>query len=505
MNNLGVLQMSSSIYENLGAQSAQFIRAEHRMLIGGRWVEALSGKTFDVFDPGTGEVVACVPEGEAADIDLAVQAARRAFAGDWARMKPADRTRLLLRLADLIERHGDELAEIEAVDNGKPLAVARRGIAGTAEMVRYMAGWATKLNGESVNLSVPGEWHAYTTREAVGVVGQIIPWNFPLSMAIWKIAPALTVGCTVVLKPAEQTPLNALRLGQIIQEAGFPDGVVNIVTGFGATAGAALAAHPDVDKVAFTGSTETGKRVIQAALGNLKKVSLELGGKSPVFVFPDANLELATPGVANAIFFNSGQVCSAGSRLFVHKTVFDRVIEGVIEHGNKLKVGHGLDPASQVGPLISRQQKQRVDGYIRQGEEEGARRFGEQRAFDAGGYFVAPTVFVDTTPDMSIYREEIFGPVVCAMPFDDDDLDRIAAEANRNEFGLFAGIWTQKLGLAHKLARRIKAGSVSVNAHMVNEPALPFGGYKQSGWGRERGREVFDLYTSVKSIAINLD
>ncbi|SAK65846.1 aldehyde dehydrogenase [Caballeronia arationis] len=496
----------STIYESLGARSASFIRGTHRLLIGGRWVDAQSGKTFDVFDPGTGEVVARVAESDAADIDLAVRAARRAFeTGDWAKMKPADRTRVMFRLADLIEHHGDELAEIEAVDNGKPLAVAKRGIAGTAEMLRYMAGWATKLNGESVNVSVPGEWHAYTTREPVGVVGQIIPWNFPLSMAIWKIAPALATGCTVVLKPAEQTPLNALRLGQIIQEAGIPDGVVNVVTGFGATAGAALAAHPDVDKIAFTGSTETGKRIVQAALGNLKKVSLELGGKSPVFVFPDADLDLATTGAANAIFFNSGQVCSAGSRLFVHRKVFDRVIEGVIEHGDKLKVGHGLAPDSQIGPLISSQQMQRVSAYIRQGEEEGARRMNLKSAPDNGGYFVRPTVFIDTSTSMSIYREEIFGPVVCAMPFDDEDLEAIAAEANNSEFGLFAGIWTQNLSVAHKLARRIKAGSVSVNAHMVNEPALPFGGYKQSGWGRERGREVLDLYTSVKSIAINLD
>ncbi|WP_345817319.1 aldehyde dehydrogenase family protein (plasmid) [Paraburkholderia sp. PREW-6R] len=497
----------STIYETLGAPSATFIRGTHRLLIGGRWVDAQSGNTFEVFDPGTGEVVARVAEGDAADIDLAVRAARRAFeTGDWAKMKPADRTRVMFRLADLLEHHGDELAEIEAVDNGKPLAFAKRGIAGTAEMLRYMAGWATKNNGDSVDVSVPGEWHAYTTREAVGVVGQIIPWNFPLSMAIWKIAPALATGCTVVLKPAEQTPLNALRLGQIIQEAGIPDGVVNIVTGFGATAGAALAAHPDVDKIAFTGSTETGKRIVQAALGNLKKVSLELGGKSPVFVFPDAKLDLATAGAANAIFFNSGQVCSAGSRLFVHKKVFDQVVEGVVAYGDKLKVGHGLAPDSQIGPLISSQQKKRVESFIRNGVEEGARRVGQNPSrTDEAGYFVPPTVFVDTTSSMSIYREEIFGPVVCAMPFDDADIERIAAEANDTELGLFAGIWTQNLSLAHKLARRIKAGSVSVNAHMVNDPALPFGGYKQSGWGRERGREVLDLYTSVKSVAVNLD
>lgn len=499
-------RLTSPRYATLGEQSAGFIASAHRMLIDGRWVEACSGKTFDVFDPGTGQVVARVPEGAAEDIDLAVKAARRAFeTGPWPRMKPAERTRLLLKLADLIEAHGDEFAEIETVDNGKPLAVARRGIAGTAEMVRYMAGWATKLNGETVSVSQPGEWHAYTLREAVGVVGQIIPWNFPLSMAIWKLAPALTVGCTVVLKPAEQTPLNALRLGQLFEAAGFPPGVVNIVTGYGATAGAALATHADVDKVAFTGSTSTGKRIVEASLGNLKKVSLELGGKSPVFIFPDADIERATPAAANAIFFNSGQVCSAGSRLYVHKKVFERVVEGVIAYGDKLVVGHGLDPASQLGPVISRVQKERVERYAALGEQEGARRFGAPRAFDPEGYFVAPSVFVETSSDMAIRREEIFGPIVCAMPFDDDDLEHIASEANQTEFGLFAGIWTRDLSVAHKLARRIKAGSVSVNAHMVNEPALPFGGYKQSGWGRERGREVLELYTSLKSVAVNLD
>ena len=421
-------------------------------------------------------------------------------------MKPAERTRLLLKLADLIEQHGDELAELEVIDNGKPLAFARRGIAGTADMVRYMAGWATKFHGETVEMSMPGDWHAYTLRQPIGVVGQIIPWNFPLSMAIWKLAPALAVGCTVVLKPAEQTPLNALRLGTLIQEAGFPDGVVNIVTGFGSTAGAALAAHPGVDKVAFTGSTATGKRIVQSALGNLKKVTLELGGKSPVFVFPDADLEHAAAGAANAIFFNSGQVCSAGSRLYVHKRVYDKVVADVAAHGDRLQLGHGLEAGNQLGPLISKVQMERVNTYIDQGRGAGANVV-TQRRLDADrvGYFVAPTVLADTRNDMAVVREEIFGPVVCAMPFDDDDLDRIAATANDSDFGLFAGIWTGDLRLAHRLARRIKAGSVSVNAHMVNEPALPFGGFKQSGWGRERGREALDLYSELKSVAINLD
>jgi phenylacetaldehyde dehydrogenase len=494
------------LHPGLGATARKFLRGEHRLFIDGRWVAATSGKTFEVEDPGTGRVIAKVAEGDAVDIDLAVDAARRAFeSGPWPKMTPADRTRLLLKLADLIEKHGDELAELEVIDNGKPLAGAKRGIAGTADMVRYMAGWATKFHGESVEMSIPGDWHAYTLRQPIGVVGQIIPWNFPLSMAIWKLAPALAVGCTVVLKPAEQTPLNALRLGSLIQEAGFPGGVVNIVTGFGSGAGAALAAHSSVDKIAFTGSTATGKRIVTSALGNLKKVTLELGGKSPVFVFPDADLEQAAAGAANAIFFNSGQVCSAGSRLYVHKRVFDKVVADVASHGDRMQLGHGLDAGSQLGPLISKVQLDRVRSYIAGGCSDGAELV-TQRQLDADrvGYFVAPTVLAHTRPDMAVVREEIFGPVVCAMPFDDDDLDRIAATANDSDFGLFAGIWTSDFRLAHKLAKRIKAGSVSVNAHMVNEPALPFGGFKQSGWGRERGREALELYSELKSVAINL-
>jgi phenylacetaldehyde dehydrogenase len=497
--------MSQDIHALLSEKAARFIAAEHRMLIGGKWVSALSGKDIEVLDPGTGTLVARVPEGDAADIDLAVRAARHAFeSGPWSKTKPAERTRLMFRLADLIEQHAEELAEIETIDNGKPLSVARRGIPGCADMLRYMGGWATKITGESVNVSAEGEWHAYTTREPIGVVGQIIPWNFPLSMAIWKIAPALATGCTVVLKPAEQTPLNAIRLGQLIQEAGFPDGVVNIVTGFGVTAGAALAGHLDVDKIAFTGSTATGKRIAQAALGNLKKVTLELGGKSPVFIFPDAQLDLATAGAANAIFFNSGQVCSAGSRLYVHKKVFDQVVEGVAAFGNRLQLGHGLEAGSEIGPLVSADQMSRVNAYIKSGRDSGATILTRDSPSSGAGYFVPPTVFVDTSSDMAVVREEIFGPVVCAMRFDDEDLERLAAQANDTEFGLFAGIWTQNLTLAHKFAKRIRAGSVSVNAHMVNDPALPFGGFKQSGWGRERGAEALNLYTETKSVAIRL-
>ncbi|WP_110948859.1 aldehyde dehydrogenase family protein [Pseudomonas bohemica] len=495
----------SNLHPRLGQTAARFIQREHRLLIDGQWVAPSAGKHFDVEDPGTGLLIARVAEGQAVDIDLAVNAARRAFeSGEWSRCTPADRTRLLLRLADLIEENGDELAELEVMDNGKPLAFARRGITGTAEMVRYMAGWVTKLTGEAVPLSMPGNWHAYTVREAVGVVGQIIPWNFPLSMAIWKLAPALAAGCTVVLKPAEQTPLNALRLGELIMEAGFPPGVVNIITGFGADAGAALAAHPGVDKVAFTGSTATGKRIVQSALGNLKKVTLELGGKSPVFIFPDADLSVAIPGAANAIFFNSGQVCSAGSRLYVHKKIYEQVVANIAAYGDRLQLGHGMEAGNDLGPLISKVQMDRVQNYIDAGRESGATLVSSQRPAIDGGYFVAPTVLADTDARMSVVREEIFGPVLCAMPFDDDDLASVAALANDTEYGLFAGVWTQDIGKAHKLAKRIRAGSVSVNAHMVNDPALPFGGFKQSGWGRERGREALELYSELKSVAINL-
>ena len=411
----------------------------------------------------------------------------------------------LPKLADLLESHADEIAELEALDNGKPIRDARNvDLPGSYEILRYMAGWATKINGETFTVSAPGSWHAYTLREPVGVVGQIIPWNFPLMMAAWKIAPALAAGCTIVLKPAEQTPLSALRLGQLIQEAGFPDGVVNILTGFGETAGAAIAAHPDVDKVAFTGSTEVGKMIVQAAAGNLKKVSLELGGKSPAIVFPDADMDVAINGTSSAIFFNMGQCCTAGSRLYAHKRVFDRLMQGVADRAGQIRVGHGLDPQTQLGPLVSDEQFKRVTGYLDAGRQQGAKVVtGGSRVGDQG-YFVQPTVLTETNPEMSIVREEIFGPVVCAIPFDDDDLDRIARTANDTSYGLAASIWTRDLGIAHKLARRIKAGTVWINTHNFGDPALPFGGYKQSGWGREMGYEAIELYTEVKAVAAAL-
>ncbi len=483
-----------------------FLGRTPRMLIDGKMVGAASGKTFAVYNPATGGVIANVPEADKADVDLAVAAARRAFdERRWGKITPSERGRMLWRIADLIERNLEELAELESVDNGKPYAIARvADLPLAVDMFRYMGGWATKITGSTMPLSLPGEYLSYTVREPVGVVGQIIPWNFPLLMAAWKIAPALAAGCTIVLKAAEQTPLSALRLAEIIQEAGLPPGVVNILTGFGETAGAALAEHPDVDKVAFTGSTEVGKLILQAAAGNLKKVSLELGGKSPAIILPDADLDIAIAGAANAIFFNHGQCCCAGSRLYAHKSVYDKVVAGVADIASKIKVGPGLDPASEMGPLVSSEQFDRVTGYIEDGRQSGAKvAVGGGRVGNLG-YFVAPTVLENTAPNMKVVREEIFGPVVCTQPYGDDDLDAIARQANDTIYGLAASVWTRNGGTAHKLASRIRSGTVWINCHNVFDASLPFGGYKQSGWGREMGEEVFHNYTEVKAVTAAL-
>jgi acyl-CoA reductase-like NAD-dependent aldehyde dehydrogenase len=490
----------------LGAPVREFLSRGGKLLIDGQLVAAASGKFFPVYNPATGTVIANVAEADAEDVDRAVKAARRAFDdGSWPRLRPAERAKLLWKLGDLIDQHLDELAEIESLDNGKPAAVARvADVPLSAEMFRYMAGWATKLTGSTIPLSMPGEFLSYTLREPVGVVGQIIPWNFPLLMAAWKLAPALAAGCTVVLKAAEQTPLSALRLAELVLEAGFPPGVVNILAGFGETAGAALSAHDLVDKVAFTGSTEVGKLIARAATGNLKRVSLELGGKSPAIVFPDADLGRTIPGVANAIFFNHGQCCCAGSRLYVHQSIYDQVVEGVAGIAAKIKVGPGLDPSTDMGPLVSDEQLARVTSYIEAGSQEGARIVTGGRQVGEHGYFVAPTVLTDTTPQMKVVREEIFGPVVCAQPFNDDDIERIAREANNSIYGLAASVWTRDISLAHKMAHRIRSGTVWINCHNVFDAALPFGGYKQSGWGREMGEEVFHSYTEVKAVTTAL-
>src|SRR6516225_8728191 len=492
--------MTVTLDENVEA----FTATPHKLFIDGQWTDAASGKTFETPDPATGETLAHIAEGDAEDIGRAVRAARKAFEeGPWSTMTPSERGRIMWKIGDLIAEHNDELAQLESLDNGKPYAVAKvADVPLSADMFWYMAGWATKIEGNSLTLSVPympgANFHSYTLREPVGVVGQIIPWNFPLLMAAWKLAPALATGCTVVLKQAEQTPLTALRLAELIAEAGLPDGVVNVVPGFGETAGAALAAHPDVDKVAFTGSTEVGKLILQAAAGNLKKVSLELGGKSPNIVFDDADVKPTIAGASMAIFFNHGQCCCAGSRLYVEKDMFDQVVEGVAEQAKKIKVGPGFEPDTNMGPLVSQEQLNRVCSYLESGFNEGAEAVVGGKKKEGAGYFVEPTVLVKTNPNMKVVREEIFGPVVTASPF--SDLDQIVAEANNSEYGLAAGVWTKDISKAHRVAHKLRAGTVWINCYNVFDAALPFGGYKQSGWGREMGHEVLELYTEVKAI-----
>jgi len=491
--------MTVTLDENVEA----FTATPHKLFIDGQWTDAASGKTFETPDPATGETLAHIAEGDAEDIGRAVRAARKAFEeGPWSKMTPSERGRIIWKIGDLIAEHNDELAQLESLDNGKPYAVAKvADVPLSADMFWYMAGWATKIEGNSLSLSVPympgANFHSYTLREPVGVVGQIIPWNFPLLMAAWKLAPALATGCTVVLKPAEQTPLTSLRLAELIAEAGVPDGVVNVVTGFGETAGGALAAHPGVDKVAFTGSTDVGRLIVHAAAGNLKKVSLELGGKSPNIVFSDADSS-AVQGAANAIFFNHGQCCVAGSRLFVEQSRFDDVVQGVADIAKSIKLGPGMHMETQMGPMVSAEQLERVSGLLEVGKAEGATAVAGGGRFGDRGYFIEPTVLTNVHGEMKVVREEIFGPVVVAAPF--SDLDEIAAKANDTPYGLGAGIWTRDISKAHALAKKLKAGSVYINCYNVFDAALPFGGYKESGWGREMGHEVLNNYTEVKAV-----
>jgi phenylacetaldehyde dehydrogenase len=500
--------MGIAVSPQIHPQVADFLEKPRKMLINGKWVNAVSGKTFPTYNPSTGEVLAHVAEGDREDVDQAVKAARKAFDdGPWRRLSASERGRLIWKLADLLESHTEEFAYLESLDNGKPLTIARAADVPLAvDLFRYMAGWATKIEGNTIPISVPytpgAKYLAYTLREPVGVAGQIIPWNFPLLMAAWKVGPALAAGCTVVLKPAEQTPLSALRLGDLIMEAGFPEGVVNIVPGYGETAGAALAAHPDVDKVAFTGSTEVGKLIVHAAAGNLKKVSLELGGKSPNVIFKDADLDMAIEGAASAIFFNHGQCCCAGSRLYVEKPIFDRVVEGVANHAKKIHVGSGLDPETTMGPLVSEEQLSRVCGYLEAGFSEGATALSGGHRKGDKGYFVEPTVLVNTNEDMKVVREEIFGPVVAAMPFNDPE--EILPRANNSEYGLAAAVWTRDISKAHRTADLLRSGTVWINCYNIFDAALPFGGYKQSGWGREMGHDALNLYTQTKAICTKL-
>jgi phenylacetaldehyde dehydrogenase len=488
------------------AAVAKFLKRPARLLIGGEWVEPQSSGRIPVMDPATGKEIAQVVDANASDVDRAVAAARAAFEkGKWPDMLPAEREALLWKLSDLIEKNMDELAELESINNGKTKFMATVvDVAGTRDYFRYMAGWATKIEGATFQTSIHGppgtKFHTYYVREPVGVVAAIVPWNFPLAMAAWKLGPALATGCTVVLKPAEQTPLTALRLGELIIEAGFPPGVVNILTGNGETTGAALTTHPGVDKVAFTGSTQVGKIINKAATDTLKRVSLELGGKSPVVVFPDVDINNVVGGAANAIFFNSGQVCTAGSRLFAHKSVFDKVVEGVSAAASSMRLGPGLDPQTQMGPLVSREQQERVLGYINAGRSEGASITVGGEAPASDGYFVKPTVMVNVKPDMKVVREEIFGPVLVAQRF--EDINDIAAMANDTPYGLAASVWSNDVRTVNRIVPRLRAGTVWVNCHNFVDPAMPFGGFKQSGYGREHGRVVLDLYTEVKSVCM---
>lgn len=480
----------------------EFLEGKKELYIDGAFVPASSGKKFDVYNPATEEVLAQVSEAEAEDVDKAVKAARRAFEdGDWPKLSTAERSHLIYKLADLIEQNREELAQLEALDNGKPYAVALEDdIDGTIEHFRYYAGWATKVLGQTVPISP--DYLNYTIHEPVGVVGQIIPWNFPLSMASWKLGAALATGCTVVLKPAEQTPLSLLYAARLFTEAGFPDGVVNFVPGFGGTAGAAIVDHHDVDKLAFTGSTVVGKSIMRKAADTVKDITLELGGKSPNIILEDADIEKAIEGAFDGIMYNHGQNCSAGSRVFVHRKHYDRVVDELAKRANEVKLGNGLDPETDMGPLVSRKQFDRVYSYIEKGVEEGARLVaGGEKPFEKG-YFITPTVFADVEDDMIIAKEEIFGPVVTVIPF--DTTEEAIRRANDSQYGLAAAVWTENIKTGHQVAHRLKAGTVWINDYNLENPAAAFGGYKQSGIGREMGNYALGNYTEVKSIWVNL-
>jgi phenylacetaldehyde dehydrogenase len=504
--------------ESVARDAAAFVQPEYSaaaksalsrkpaLFINNEWVASTHDATLAVEDPSTGREIARIVDASDADVDRAVAAARAAFDdGRWTNLPPNQRERMMNRLADLVEAHADELAELEAIDVGKPVGMAKVvDLPASIDHLRYMAGWASKLAGEVVSpQSLPrGTVFSYTMREPVGVAAQIIPWNFPMIMATLKISPAIAAGCTLVLKPAEQTSLTALRLADLVVEAGFPPGVINIVTGNGHTAGDCLVRHPDVDKVAFTGSTEVGKIINRNATDTLKNVTLELGGKSPVVVMPDVNVDEVAPGAAGAIFFNAGQVCIAGSRLYAHESVFDKVIEGVAGATGFWAPRPSLDPEGHMGPLVSKEQHERVMGYIEAGKRDGASLVVGGDAPASDGYYVNPTILVDVKPEMSVVREEIFGPVVVAQRF--SDLDEVAKAANDSAYGLAAAIWTKDVSAMHRLASKLKAGTVWGNCHAIIDPALPFGGYKQSGIGREQGRQGIEAYTELKSVIIQL-
>ncbi|RWO93532.1 aldehyde dehydrogenase family protein [Mesorhizobium sp.] len=484
------------------------IDGRHRkMFVDGAWVDARSGRTMETRNPATGAVIATVPRGDRQDVELAVAAARRAFDGPWSRYKPYERQVLLLRIADLFEKHWEEISRSDTTDMGMPIVRTLANRNRVIGMLRYYAGMATSLHGETIENSLPGEIVSFTRKEPVGLVGAIIPWNAPTAASIWKIGPALATGCTVVLKPSEEAPLTPLLIADIMNEAGVPPGVVNIVTGTGAEAGAALAEHMGVDKIVFTGSTATGQSIVRASAGNLKRVSLELGGKSPVIVCADADLDKAVPVAAMSVFANSGQICIAGSRLFVERSVHDEFVERLATYAKGLRIGDGIDPATEIGPLVSEKQLQRVASYLQAGTAEGATLVtGGERLMEgalAAGNFVAPTVFAGVSDEMRIAREEIFGPVISALPF--DRLDEAVERANNTPYGLAAGVFTRNVATAHQLSRKIRAGSVWVNTYHAIDPAVPFGGYKMSGYGREGGAEHLDEYLNTKGVFIKID
>ena len=481
----------------------------YKMFIDGQAVDAVSGKTMTVVDPGTGEAFAQVPLSDERDVDAAGKAARRAFdSGIWSAKSPQERADIVIRFADLIEANSGAMAVADSRSNGSPVAWVGGGLWVATNTLRNLAWYAANKFVWQEDVPVSGSVYAFGSkqirREAIGVCAAIAPWTVPHMMALWKIAHALVTGNTVVLKPASTTPLSALIIGSLANQAGIPPGVINIVTGYGETAGKALVDHPEVDKIAFTGSTVVGKQILAGCAGNLKRVTLELGGKSPVFIFPDADLGLATEAAARGIFMNSGQVCAAGSRLFVHEKLHDKVVQGVIDHARKIKVGPGVDPTNAMGPLVSAEQRRRVMSYIESGAGEGAQVLTGGHALDGAGYFVEPTVLGNTTASMRVRREEIFGPVLCAMSFGDADIDALARLGNDTDYGLSAAIYTRDLSAAHKLARRLKAGTVRINFVGGVDPAMPLGGFKQSGWGRENGREGTLMYTEIKAVSVGL-